>query len=82
MLNQILLTSIINLIIGEDACDGDDGRENDSKVEVIIWGLLVGGGLEGYLVRFRNSGDCSISHLDAVGNKAEDGSKPEEHGKA
>ena len=34
------------------------------------------------MVRFRNSGDCSISHLDAVGNKAEDGSKPEEHRKA
>ena len=70
------------MIIGEDACDGDDGREDDAKVEVIIWGLLVGGGLEGYLVRFRNSGDCSIFHLDAVGNKAEDSSKPEKHGKA
>ena len=29
------------LVVGEDAGDGDDSSEDNSEVEVIIWGLLV-----------------------------------------
>ena len=35
-----------DLIIGEDAGDGDDSREDDAEVEVVIRGLLVGWCLE------------------------------------
>ena len=30
------------LVVGEDAGDGDDGREDHTKVEIVIWGLFVG----------------------------------------
>ena len=31
-----------DLIVGEDASDGDDSREDDAEVKVVIRGLLVG----------------------------------------
>ena len=31
----------VDLIIREDSGDGDDCRENDSEVEVVIRGLLI-----------------------------------------
>ena len=34
------------LVVGEDAGDGDDSSEDNSEVEIVIWGLLVGRGLD------------------------------------
>ena len=34
------------MVVGEDTGDGDDSGQDDTKVQVVIWGLLVGGGLD------------------------------------
>merc|ERR1719422_138525 len=34
------------LIVGEDTSDSDDSGQDDAQVQVVIWRLLVGGGLD------------------------------------
>ena len=54
------------LVVGEDAGDGDDSSEDNSEVEIVIWGLLVGRGLD------------TVSHEAEDGSDPEQTSEPRE----
>merc|ERR1719384_1086505 len=54
------------LVVGEDAGDGDDSSEDNSEVEIVIWGLLVGRGLD------------TVSHETEDGSNPEQTSEPGE----
>ena len=53
-----------NKIVFYRTCDEYNSREDDAKIEVVVWRFL----------------ECS--RLDAVGQEAEDGAKPQEEGES
>merc|ERR1719232_64621 len=67
--NQILegvhdLSGLGLLVVGEDTSDNHDSSQDNTQVQVIIWRLFIGRG------------------LNSVGDKAKNGTNPQEHGKA
>ena len=72
-----------DLVVREDASNNDNRSQNNSQVQVVIWWLLIGRRLEKRRIA-RHMTNCNpqATHLDTIGQKAEDSAQPKQKGKA
>ena len=73
---------ISNLAVGKDPSHGDHSTQNDPGVEIIIRGLLVCTRLSKKFMCLLFKNTLHVQHLNAKGDEAEDGARPEEQGEA